>query len=156
MNLDLNGSNGSVCLDTVEEEALVITIAGVKYPFPRAFNQERKRYADDELEVFRKIILDKRDKAWFDYRHYAPNEGNGTDGTSPTYKGVTEEGAPSLSVEESNKLAQRQLKFIGELNSGLVRIENKTFGICTETGKLIHPRRMAAVPHCTLSFEAKN
>ena len=78
-----------------------------------------------------------------------------TDDTSPTYK-VLEEGANTLSKEETTRLAQRQLKFIQGLQAALVRIENKTYGICRETGKLIPKERLRAVPHATLSIEAKN
>ena len=80
---------------------------------------------------------------------------NSTDDTSPTYK-VLEEGANTLSKEETTRLAQRQLKFINNLKAALVRIENKTYGICRETGKLIPAERLRAVPHATLSIEAKN
>ena len=79
---------------------------------------------------------------------------NSTDDTSPTYK-VLEEGANTLSKEETTRLAQRQLKFINGLKAALVRIENKTYGICRETGKLIPAERLRAVPHATLSIEAK-
>ena len=82
-------------------------------------------------------------------------DGNDTDDTSPTYK-VLEEGANTLSKEETTRLAQRQLKFIQGLQAALVRIENKTYGICRETGKLIPAERLRAVPHATLSIEAKN
>jgi len=75
--------------------------------------------------------------------------------TSPTFK-VLEEGAATLSKEESGRLAQRQMKFIQHLQAALVRIENKTYGICRETGKLIPKERLRAVPHATLSIEAKN
>ena len=82
-------------------------------------------------------------------------DGNDTDDTSPTYK-VLEEGANTLSKEETTRLAQRQLKFIQGLQAALIRIENKTYGICRETGKLIPVERLRAVPHATLSIEAKN
>ena len=81
-------------------------------------------------------------------------DGNDTDDTSPTYK-VLEEGASTLSKEETTRLASRQLKFIQNLQAALVRIENKTYGICRETGKLIPKERLRAVPHATLSIEAK-
>ena len=93
---------------------------------------EKTRYSDAELEEFRAIILDKL-----------------------AYK-VLEEGANTLSKEETTRLAQRQLKFIQGLQAALVRIENKTYGICRETGKLIPAERLRAVPHATLSIEAKN
>jgi RNA polymerase-binding transcription factor DksA len=81
-------------------------------------------------------------------------DGNDVGDTSPTYK-IMEEGANTLSKEETTRLAQRQLKFIQGLQAALVRIENKTYGICRETGKLIPPERLRAVPHATLSIEAK-
>jgi RNA polymerase-binding transcription factor DksA len=82
------------------------------------------------------------------------SDGNDTQDTSPTFK-VLEEGAATLSKEESGKLAQRQLKFIQHLQAALIRIENKTYGICRETGKLISKERLRAVPHATLSMDAK-
>ena len=82
------------------------------------------------------------------------SHGNDTDDTSPTYK-VLEEGASTLSKEETTRLASRQLKFIQNLQAALVRIENKTYGVCRETGKLIPKERLRAVPHATLSIEAK-
>jgi len=83
------------------------------------------------------------------------SESNDTQDTSPTFK-VLEEGAATLSKEEAGKLAQRQIKFIQHLESALVRIENKTYGICRETGKLIAKERLRVVPHATLSIDAKN
>ena len=83
------------------------------------------------------------------------NDGNDVTDTSPTFK-VLEEGANTLSKEESGRLAERQMKFIQHLQAALVRIENKTYGICRETGKLIPKERLMAVPHATLSVEAKN
>ncbi|MEG2573716.1 MAG: TraR/DksA C4-type zinc finger protein [Bacteroides sp.] len=120
---------------------------------------EKTRYSDTELEEFRSIILDKLEKAQLDYNQLKLSimnqDGNDTDDTSPTYK-VLEEGANTLSKEETTRLAQRQLKFIQSLQAALVRIENKTYGICRETGKLIPAERLRAVPHATLSIEAKN
>ena len=116
---------------------------------------EKTRYSDAELEEFRAIIMEKLELAQRDYELLKASltgaDGNDTDDTSPTYK-VLEEGANTLSKEETTRLAQRQLKFI----QGLVRIENKTYGICRETGKLIPAERLRAVPHATLSIEAKN
>ncbi|MEG2514274.1 MAG: TraR/DksA C4-type zinc finger protein [Bacteroidaceae bacterium] len=120
---------------------------------------EKTRYSDTELEEFRSIILDKLEKAQLDYNQLKLSimnqDGNDTDDTSPTYK-VLEEGANTLSKEETTRLAQRQLKFIQSLQAALVRIENKTYGICRETGKIIPAERLRAVPHATLSIEAKN
>ena len=118
----------------------------------------KNRYTDDELAEFKGIILGKLDKAQKDYEMYknsiTQSDGNDTQDTSPTFK-VLEEGAATLSKEEAGKLAQRQLKFIQHLQAALVRIENKTYGICRETGKLISKERLRAVPHATLSIEAK-
>ena len=120
---------------------------------------EKTRYSDEELEEFRAIILRKLDKAQKDYEMYknsiTHNDGNDTMDTSPTFK-VLEEGAATLSKEEAGKLAQRQLKFIQHLQAALVRIENKTYGVCRETGKLIPKERLRAVPHATLCIDAKN
>jgi DnaK suppressor protein len=120
---------------------------------------EKTRYSDDELQEFKQIIIDKLEKAKKDYDLLKANithsDDNDTQDTSPTFK-VLEEGAAVLSKEESGRLAQRQLKFIQHLQAALVRIENKTYGVCRETGKLIPKERLRAVPHATLSIEAKN
>jgi len=120
--------------------------------------KEKTRYSDEELEEFRQIIMDKLEKARKDYNllknAITHEESNDTEDTSPTFK-VLEEGATTLSREEAGKLAQRQLKLIQHLEAALVRIENKTYGICRETGKLIPKERLRAVPHATLSIEAK-
>jgi len=120
---------------------------------------EKTRYTDTELVEFRQLINEKLEKAQKDYellRNGINNsDGNDVMDTSPTFK-VLEEGAATLSKEESGRLAQRQMKFIQHLQAALVRIENKTYGICRETGKLIPKERLRAVPHATLSIEAKN
>ena len=119
---------------------------------------EKTRYSDAELEEFRTIIMEKLDKAKRDYdllrEGISNSEGNDVSDTSPTFK-VMEEGASTLSKEEVGRLAQRQMKFIQNLQAALIRIENKTDGICRETGKLISKERLRAVPHATLSIEAK-
>ncbi len=119
---------------------------------------EKTRYSDEELEEFRQIILDKLDQAKRDFdllkSAITQSESNDTQDTSPTFK-VLEEGAATLSKEEAGRLAQRQQKFIQHLQGALVRIENKTYGICRETGKLISKERLRAVPHATLSIDAK-
>jgi len=119
---------------------------------------EKTRYSDEELEEFKQLILDKLDQARRDYEllksAITQSGSNDTQDTSPTFK-VLEEGAATLSKEEAGKLAQRQLKFIQHLQAALVRIENKTYGICRETGKIIPKERLMAVPHATLSIEAK-
>lgn len=120
---------------------------------------EKTRYTDEELNEFRDIIMDKLDKAkktYDDLRAVITNsDGNDVTDTSPTFK-VLEEGASTLSKEEAGRLAQNQMKFIQNLQTALIRIENKTYGICRETGKLIPKERLRAVPHATLSIEAKN
>lgn len=120
---------------------------------------EKTRYSDDELMEFKDIILDKLEKAQRDYdllkSSITNSDGNDISDTSPTFK-VLEEGAATLSKEEAGRLAQRQMKFIQHLQAALVRIENKTYGICRETGKLIPKERLRAVPHATLSIEAKD
>ncbi|WP_329904453.1 TraR/DksA family transcriptional regulator [Porphyromonas pogonae] len=116
------------------------------------------RYSDEELEEFKEIILKKLDQAKKDYeqlRAGASNSGgNDVADTSPTFK-LLEEGAATLSKEEAGKMAARLLKFIQNLQAALIRIENKTYGVCRETGKLIPKERLRAVPHATLSIEAK-
>ncbi|MDR0427340.1 MAG: TraR/DksA C4-type zinc finger protein [Dysgonamonadaceae bacterium] len=119
---------------------------------------EKTRYTDAELEEFREIINEKLEKAKRDYdllkATLMNTDGNDVTDTSPTFK-VLEEGAATLSKEEAGQLAQRQMKFIKSLQAALVRIENKTYGVCRETGKLIPKERLRAVPHATLSIEAK-
>lgn len=120
---------------------------------------EKTRYSDAELAEFRQIILERLERAQKEYeelRSVISNaEGNDVNDTSPTFK-TLEEGASTLMKESQGQLAQRQMKFIQHLQAALVRIENKTYGICRETGKLIPKERLRAVPHATLSIEAKN
>ncbi len=119
---------------------------------------EKNRYSDEELKEFKVLITEKLKVAQSDYEMYktslTQSDGNDTQDTSPTFK-VLEEGAATLSKEEAGKLAQRQLKFIQHLQAALVRIENKTYGICRDTGKLISKERLRAVPHATLCIDAK-
>jgi len=121
--------------------------------------EEKTRYSAEELEEFKKIILEKLEKARADLKllteAYTNTGGSDTNDTSPTFK-VLEEGQQVLSKEENSRLAARQQRFISNLESALVRIENGTYGICRETGKLISKERLRAVPHATLSIEAKN
>ncbi len=121
-------------------------------------SKEKTRYTYEELQEFKEIILKKLDKAQKDYELYKSmlslTDTNDTMDTSPTFK-LLEEGANVMSKEEIAKIAQRQLKFIQHLQAALVRIENGTYGICRETGKLISKERLRAVPHATLSIEAK-
>ena len=120
---------------------------------------EKTTYTKNELEEFRKIILAKIESAQDDLnvlRSATANDSdNGTEDTSPTFKQF-EEGSSTLSKEENIKLAERQAKFIRNLSGALTRIENKTYGICRVTGKLIAKERLKLVPHATLSMEAKN
>ena len=120
---------------------------------------EKNRYSDAELQEFKAIIQQKIDKAKEDYEllksAITQSESNDTQDTSPTFK-VLEEGAATLSKEEAGRLAQRQQKFIQHLQGAQVRIKNKTYGICRETGKLISKERLRAVPHATLCIEAKS
>ena len=119
---------------------------------------EKNTYTKDELNEFKKIILSKIDSAKEDLailRAATANDSdNGTEDTSPTFKQF-EEGSSTLSKEENIKLAERQAKFIRSLHNALIRIENKTYGICRVTGKLISKERLKLVPHATLSIEAK-
>ncbi len=119
---------------------------------------EKKRYTDEELAEFKAIILYNLKKAQEEYdelRSYVSNsDGNDVKDTSPTFK-TLEEGASTLSKESAGHLAQRQMQFIQHLQAALVRIENKTYGICRITGKLIPKERLRAVPHATLTIEAK-
>ncbi|WP_062053895.1 TraR/DksA family transcriptional regulator [Aquimarina longa] len=117
------------------------------------------RYSDADLAMFKEIILDKVEKAQKDLellRSAYKNDGNnGTDDTSPTFKAF-EEGSETMSKEANTQLAIRQEKFVRDLKNALLRIENKTYGVCRVTGKLINPDRLKLVPHATLSIEAKN
>ena len=121
--------------------------------------KEKVRYSDEELQEFKQLILEKLEKAREEYdmlkaaiTHSASND---TEDTSPSFK-VLEEGSSTQAKEEASQLAARQYKFIQNLEAALVRIENKTYGICRLTGKLIPKERLRLVPHATLSVEAKN
>lgn len=119
---------------------------------------QKIRYSDAELEEFRALINDKITKAEQDLallrEQFANNLNNGTDDTSPVFKSF-EEGSETMSKEANAQLAARQEKFIRDLKSALLRIENKTYGICRETGQLIEKDRLRLVPHATLSMDAK-
>ena len=121
--------------------------------------EERTRYSDADLQQFKAIIQQKIEKAEKDWallkESFINDQNNGTEDTSPTFKAF-EEGAETLSKEQNAILAGRQEKFIRDLKHALIRIENKTYGICRVTGKLIDKERLKAVPHATLSIEAKN
>lgn len=120
---------------------------------------EKTRYSDEELEEFRRIIVDMLEKAKAEYntlrRVVMHNGTNDIEDTTPSFKTVEDDGATQLSREEASQLAQRQYKFIQNLEAALVRIENKTYGICRATGKLIPKERLRLVPHATLTVEAK-
>lgn len=122
-------------------------------------NIEKTRYSDEELEEFRVIINEMLDKARKEYdtlRQVIMHNGtNDIEDTTPSFKTVEDDGASQLSKEEASQLAHRQYKFIQNLEAALVRIENKTYGICRMTGKLIPKERLRLVPHATLTVEAK-
>lgn len=121
--------------------------------------QEKTRYSDAELEEFKAIINDMLAKARKEYetlRHVVMHNGtNDIEDTTPSFKTVEDDGAMQLSREEASQLAQRQYKFIQNLEAALIRIENKTYGVCRVTGKLIPKERLRLVPHATLTVEAK-
>lgn len=120
--------------------------------------ENKTKYSDAELAEFKAIILKKIEKAEQDLdllrEQFANDKNNGTDDTSPQFKSF-EEGSSVMSNERNSQLATRQEKFIRDLKNALVRIENKTYGICRVTGKLIDAERLKLVPHATLSMEAK-
>lgn len=119
---------------------------------------EKVRYSDEELEEFRQLINEKLEKATKEFEYWrgiVTNVGeNGISDTSPTFK-TLEDGASSRDKEDAARFAERQRKFIQHLQAALVRIENKTYGICRATGKLIPKERLRAVPHATLSVDQK-
>jgi len=113
---------------------------------------EKVRYSDQELQEFKTLILEKLEKAKENYDLLMANIQ--LDESNPTFK-MMEEGASTLEKEEASQRAQRQMDFIRKLQAALVRIENKTYGVCRVTGKLIPKERLRAVPHATLSLEGK-
>jgi RNA polymerase-binding transcription factor DksA len=127
-------------------------------PTPHINTDKRTRYTDAELKEFKQLILKKLEEAQKDYEllksTLSHKDDHGTDDTSPTFK-LLEDGSDVLSKEETSHLASRQEKFIQNLNNALIRIENKTYGICRATGKLISKERLRSVPHATLAIEAK-
>ncbi|MCY3998732.1 MAG: TraR/DksA family transcriptional regulator [Flavobacteriaceae bacterium] len=120
--------------------------------------ETKLKYSDQELEEFKELIETKIQNAQkeleFLKRAFMNDSNNGTEDTSPTFKAY-EEGSTTLSKEANAQLALRQEKFIRDLKNALVRIENKTYGVCRATGKLINRERLLLVPHATLSIEAK-
>lgn len=120
---------------------------------------EKTRYSDEELQEFKELILAKLEKAQKEYESLRESvmngEDNGVADTSPTFKAL-EEGADTLEKEHMARMAERQRQFIRHLQTALVRIENKTYGICRVTGQLIPKERLRAVPHATLCVEEKD
>lgn len=121
--------------------------------------ETKVRYSDKDLAEFKQLIQEKIEKAQHDLEliksAYMNDHNNGTDDTSPTFKAF-EEGSETMSKEANSQLAIRQEKFIRDLKNALIRIENKSYGVCRVTGKLIAKERLKLVPHATLSIEAKN
>lgn len=121
--------------------------------------EEKTRYSDEELNEFKVLILEKLETAKKEFealrKTLINGDGNDVADTSPTFK-ILEEGASTWSKEEAGRLALRQQKFIQHLQAALVRIENKTYGICRVSGKLIPKERLRAVPHATLGIDQKN
>ncbi|WP_293892060.1 TraR/DksA C4-type zinc finger protein [Flavobacterium sp.] len=121
--------------------------------------EEKMRYSDADLAEFKEIIINKMEKAKVDLEliksAYMNDLNNGTDDTSPTFKAF-EEGSETMSKEANSQLAIRQEKFLRDLKNALFRVENKTYGVCKVTGKLISKERLRVVPHATMSIEAKN
>jgi RNA polymerase-binding transcription factor DksA len=121
--------------------------------------RKKERYTDRELATFKRLIEKKIEKAQAQLEllrsSYMNDGNNGTDDTAPTFKAF-EEGSETMSKEANTQLAIRQEKFIRDLRNAMLRIENKTYGICRVTGKLINKDRLKLVPHATLSIEAKN
>jgi DnaK suppressor protein len=122
-------------------------------------NEQRVRYTEAQLAEFKTLIQAKIVKAQEQFEliesAYRNDSDNGTNDTSPTFKAF-DEGSEVMSEETASQLAIRQEKFIRDLKNALIRIENKTYGVCRVTGKLINPERLKLVPHATLSIEAKN
>jgi len=122
-------------------------------------NKQKEYYSDNDLAEFKKLILDKIEKAQKQLQLYEDAYKNGssndTEDTAPTFKSF-DDGSNTLGKEANSQLAIRQGKFIRDLKNALIRIENKTYGICRVTGKLIRKERLILVPHATLSIEAKN
>ena len=121
--------------------------------------KDKTRYSDEELQEFKDLINRKLQEAQEDYQllkgSLSHNDDHGTDDTGRTFN-MMEDGSETMSREEMAQLAVRQEKFIVNLSNALIRIENKTYGICRVTGKLIQKQRLKLVPHATLSIEAKN
>ena len=151
-------SNGKPLVTQVATPNRPVAAPVVKKQVSTLESADKLRYSDEELEEFRDIINKKLDEARRDYdllkQTLANTDNNGTDDTSPSFK-MIEDGSETLSREETAQLAGRQEKFIKHLEDALLRIRNKTYGICRVTGRLISKERLRLVPHATLSIEAK-
>ena len=128
------------------------------YLYNNILKLKPNKYSDKDLEAFKELILKKIEKAQHDLEliksAYMNDLNNGTEDTSPTFKAF-DEGSQVMSKESNAQLAIRQEKFIRDLKNALIRIQNKTYGVCRVTGKLINKKRLELVPHATLSIEAK-
>lgn len=159
-NLDDDGSKSNSYEAPLVVEYKTPTIHKPMGPTPKPHinTDTRTRYNDAELKEFKELILKKLAEAQKDYEllksTLSHKDDHGTDDTSPTFK-LLEDGSDVLSKEETAHLAGRQEKFIQNLQNALIRIENKTYGICRVTGKLISKERLRSVPHATLAIEAK-
>lgn len=149
--------NPIVSMKKNEPKTPAVTKAAEK-PANTTPEDNRSRYSDEELVEFRTLINKKLDEASRDYEllkaTLSHKDDHGTDDTSPTFK-LLEDGSDVLSKEETAHLAARQEKYIQNLKNALIRIQNKTYGICRVTGKLIPKERLRSVPHATLSIDAK-
>lgn len=160
MGLDDDGRNSRMSEAPMVVEYKTPTIRKPMGPAPKPHvnTDTRTRYSDAELKEFKELILKKLEEAQKDYEllksTLSHKDDHGTDDTSPTFK-LLEDGSDVLSKEETAHLASRQEKFIQNLQNALIRIENKTYGICRATGKLISKERLRSVPHATLAIEAK-
>lgn len=158
MRLKWNGTMAVSVLPLQENKFLKLIIMAEEIKNGAQPQEEKLRYSDEELQEFKAIILEMLENAKKEYKTLRDvvthDSSNDIEDTSPTFK-VLEEGASALSKEEAGALAQRQYKFIQNLEAALVRIENKTYGICRVTGKLIPKERLRLVPHATLTVEAK-
>jgi hypothetical protein len=158
--IDMDDENASALDSPMVVEYKTSTMRKPLGPIPKPHlnTDKRSKYTDSELKEFKQLILKKLGDAEKDYELHkstlSHRDDHGTDDTSPTFK-LLEDGSDVLSKEETAQLASRQEKFIQNLKNALIRIENKTYGICRVTGKLISKERLRSVPHATLAIEAK-
>lgn len=159
-DVDLDDDGGRMSEESMVVEYKTPSIQRPMGPVPKPHinTDVRTRYNDSELKEFKQLILKKLEEARKDFEllksTLSHKDDHGTDDTSPTFK-LLEDGSDVLSKEETAHLASRQEKFIQNLQNALIRIENKTYGICRATGKLISKERLRSVPHATLAIEAK-